>query len=498
MLLLLTAAATWRVGAWPRRNDERRDLNHYRVLGVPRHASTAAIRRAFHQKALTLHPDKRCHKSCDRSAVNAAFARATEAFEALRDPQRRAEYDMQLASDLMNPIGVLLDWAASKSPAIHRGMSKIRRRFREHLRSPGRAAKKTLEWGVAVASDWRKQRDRVHDIAFRGIERLESNSQLSQPVLLAVYSSSTWRLSDDLLDAGRDMRRACSLVEGLKCLTLDCSPWARNTSDLCTRLTTSSWLERLWRGTQPAKLAVIGHEAVRLEANSGSSLRAQAGRALMASRDRVVLDLRRRDALFAFLNRPAGPKCRVVHLADDYEPSKRLVALAHTFKSVAAFAEARASNRKLWDALFEDYHDQDAAIYDFPKFLVLFAREDNSPAMIFDTTDELNDWLLAYQAAYDDEWDTRNTSSASSSSNDHNNNNNNNRRKKNDYRRDSSSSSSSSYDRSAPTEGDALFTRQHLEAMRSTDLRRLLADRGLHCIGCLEKADFINRLLAEA
>jgi len=66
---------------------------HYEVLGIPRTASSKDITRAYRQKARQYHEDVAPPDEAD----NERFARATEAFNVLRDKERRLEYDEQLA-----------------------------------------------------------------------------------------------------------------------------------------------------------------------------------------------------------------------------------------------------------------------------------------------------------------------------------------------------------------------------------------------------------------
>ena len=63
--------------------------NPYEVLGVARDASDADIKRAYHKLVLKYHPDK---NPGDKSAEE-KFKEVNNAFDILKDPQKRAAYD---------------------------------------------------------------------------------------------------------------------------------------------------------------------------------------------------------------------------------------------------------------------------------------------------------------------------------------------------------------------------------------------------------------------
>src|SRR5579884_718785 len=63
--------------------------DYYDVLGVPRDADEATIKKAFRRLARELHPDVNKH---DPDAED-KFKEAAEAYEILSDPERRATYD---------------------------------------------------------------------------------------------------------------------------------------------------------------------------------------------------------------------------------------------------------------------------------------------------------------------------------------------------------------------------------------------------------------------
>ena len=63
--------------------------DYYEVLGLKRNASDADLKGAFRKLAKDCHPD---HNPEDKSAEQ-RFKEINEAYETLKDPQKRAAYD---------------------------------------------------------------------------------------------------------------------------------------------------------------------------------------------------------------------------------------------------------------------------------------------------------------------------------------------------------------------------------------------------------------------
>jgi hypothetical protein len=72
-------------------------VNFYQVLGVERTASSQSIRAAFHHRAMLYHPDRNRNGDAARQ-----FQQIHDAWAVLKDPQRRREYDSQLARSVVD------------------------------------------------------------------------------------------------------------------------------------------------------------------------------------------------------------------------------------------------------------------------------------------------------------------------------------------------------------------------------------------------------------
>ncbi|HME73446.1 MAG TPA: DnaJ domain-containing protein [Myxococcota bacterium] len=73
----------------------RVDLDHYALLGIPREATPADIKRAYFSAAKRLHPDALSRTGLEalRKPANELFARIAKAYAVLSDPKARRDYD---------------------------------------------------------------------------------------------------------------------------------------------------------------------------------------------------------------------------------------------------------------------------------------------------------------------------------------------------------------------------------------------------------------------
>ncbi|MDQ3256379.1 MAG: DnaJ domain-containing protein [Acidobacteriota bacterium] len=72
--------------------------NHYAVLGVERGAAANEIKRAYYALAKRFHPDRFHQETADgqRARIESAFAKISQAYEALSDTNKRTAYDHKL------------------------------------------------------------------------------------------------------------------------------------------------------------------------------------------------------------------------------------------------------------------------------------------------------------------------------------------------------------------------------------------------------------------
>jgi len=77
--------------------------DYYAILGVKRDADEGEIKKAYRRLAMKHHPDRVA--SGEKEAAEAKFKEITEAYEVLRDPERRATYDRYGEAGLRSGTG---------------------------------------------------------------------------------------------------------------------------------------------------------------------------------------------------------------------------------------------------------------------------------------------------------------------------------------------------------------------------------------------------------
>lgn len=114
--------------------------DYYAVLGVPRSADGAAIKRAFRERAKAFHPDRRPPHPTEGPDDGERFREINEAYAVLGDPARRADYDALGAG---HREGEVLGEANGQGPAPDAGPGISREGFSEFFTflSRKRAAK---------------------------------------------------------------------------------------------------------------------------------------------------------------------------------------------------------------------------------------------------------------------------------------------------------------------------------------------------------------------
>ena len=76
------------------------EKDYYKILGVERTASADEIKRAYKKVAIKYHPDR----NPGNKEAEEKFKQAAEAYDVLRDPDKRARYD-QFAAEGVNGAG---------------------------------------------------------------------------------------------------------------------------------------------------------------------------------------------------------------------------------------------------------------------------------------------------------------------------------------------------------------------------------------------------------
>jgi curved DNA-binding protein CbpA len=168
--------------------------DYYELLGIPRDASAADVRKAYATKAREQHPD-RFHDPEEKKRAEALFTEITAAFNALSNERNRRDYDASLSRPQQaGPEAIAQD-------AYERGLQRLEQRaFHEAvelLRAAAQLVPTESRYHAALGLALAKNPNWVRE----GMQHLERAIQI-QPTR-AVYHA---QLADLLLAQGLPLR----------------------------------------------------------------------------------------------------------------------------------------------------------------------------------------------------------------------------------------------------------------------------------------------------
>jgi len=108
----------------------RTSRNYYEILGVPRNATFAQIKRRYKQLVRKYHPDV---ADTDKATAHRLFIQIREAYEVLSDPSRRRAYDATLDKQTA-PIGSQRSPGTSQSSNTSSAYKSPSSRVAQHIR----------------------------------------------------------------------------------------------------------------------------------------------------------------------------------------------------------------------------------------------------------------------------------------------------------------------------------------------------------------------------
>lgn len=122
--------------------------DYYSILGVPRDASLAVIRDRFRQLARERHPDR--FQGEEKVRAEEEFQAITEAFNVLMDPERRRQFDDELAAPKGATAQEGIDREQLAKVYVQRGVKAYKaKNYREAADNFERATDSAPEWGKA-------------------------------------------------------------------------------------------------------------------------------------------------------------------------------------------------------------------------------------------------------------------------------------------------------------------------------------------------------------
>ena len=145
------------------------ETDYYQLLGVDRGADAAAIKSAYRQLAMECHPDR--HGGC--TDKEATFKAISEAYDVLKDPQKRAAYDRFGHAAFQNGGGGGGGLAAAGRASTASPTSSRRSSASSWTRAAQRAS-------AARGSDLRYDLEMTLEEAFAGVEKTISIQALAR------------------------------------------------------------------------------------------------------------------------------------------------------------------------------------------------------------------------------------------------------------------------------------------------------------------------------
>jgi len=173
-------------------HDAMATKNHFEFLGVPRTATEAQVKEAYFRLARPLHPDSNRDPGLAdlQGKREAAFHRLSQAYETLRDPQKRGRYEADLeARAPRRPPAPTPPPEAAPVPAREVDRSAEAALALESVRQAERLFKEEKYWDAIQLLE-------------PAIPRLERNSRMRAQVLLAraYMKNPNWgRRAEELL-----------------------------------------------------------------------------------------------------------------------------------------------------------------------------------------------------------------------------------------------------------------------------------------------------------